>query len=128
MSGLIAQAQQLIQQITTDKTNGWGTDVTFTTPDGGIEKTVTAIAVKHSLAFDGNGIAMTMPTSRVTVSEDALLAVDYPVRDSNDNVALLNHRVTWTDVENVTRTYIINKIFPDSTIGLIVCQLGNYQS
>lgn len=128
MAGLIEQAQKLIQQITTDKKTGWGIDVTFTTPDGNITKTITMLAIKHSLGFDENGMAAVMPTARVSVSEDALKAVNYPTRDGNDNVSLLNHKVTWTDVEGITKTYIINKTFPDSTIGLILCQLGLYQS
>jgi hypothetical protein len=125
--GLIAQAQQDILDITTDD-DGFAVPVIFTTTDGVLVVTVTcnALAIKHSLVHNDQGMLVTGRNARVSVSELALLALNYPVRDTNNNVSLKGHTVTWTDVSGVQATYQIKEQNPDESTGLIVCQLSNY--
>jgi hypothetical protein len=127
---LISRIQKDLQQITT---NTGGTPavvpVIFSVTDGTTVTTATvnAIAVKHHLTIDPNsGEAVVGKNIRVTVSEKALVAANYPVRNNNNCVSLINHNVTWTDISGVQATYTVNTQFPDEITGSIVLFLADY--
>lgn len=123
---LAAQIQKDIQRITT---GDFAVPIIFSVTNGLTVTTVTCkgIAVKHHLVYDpSSGSPVNGKIARVTVSELALRALNYPVRDSNNNVSLIKHMVTWTDVSGLQATYVINEQFPDETTGAIVCLLGDY--
>lgn len=111
-------------QITTS-TAGFATAITFTPPTGE-PKTINGIGVKHSLKFDDFGAPVSSKTARITVSEQALVNVGYTVRNTNREVALINHKVTWTDVIGLTWTYNVKQNIPGETIGAILLILTDY--
>jgi hypothetical protein len=124
---LIQRSQQLAQRITTDA-NGFGTAITFVAPDNSYTKTVTAVASKHMLKIDENGFKSIARTATLAVSEAALISAGYPTRNAKNEVALLHHKVSWTDVSGLTWTYTVRQNRPDDTIGLITLVLDNYDA
>ncbi len=125
--GLVDQIQKDVQQITSDL-GGFATSLIFFVTNGQTVVTATCngIAVNHNLAVNEYGIDINSKTARVTVSELALRALSYPLRDSNNRVSLKEHRVTWTDISGIQATYIIREQFPNGQTGLIRCTLGEF--
>ncbi len=120
-----------LQRFTTDKNSVFVSPLTFETPTGfATPKTVicNGISVKHSVAFDNNSQPVKGKTARVTVSEGALLALAYPVRDINNKVSLIKHKVTFVDSANLTYIGQITETYPDESTGIIVCILGDFKT
>lgn len=111
----------------TSNPNEAGTQVTLTTPDGTITKTVVAGTTKHMLRDDLNGFKSIGKTASAWVSESVLVAADYPVRVNNE-ISLVGHVVSWTDVSGLTWKYTVRSIRPDEKIGLITLMLDDYNS
>ena len=120
-------ARKDVQRIITGVGNA-NSSILITTPGGTISKTLLGLAVKIHAGFDDMGKIVSSKTARVTLSEQKLTALGYPVRDSNNEVNLINHRVTWADVSGTVWTYVIKENYPDETLGNIVCQLVDYKS
>lgn len=118
------EAALLIKEVTTDYTAGFGTAVTFTTPDGLTTVICGAIAIRHSIAINEYNAPVKGTTARVTVSESALKELGYPTRDVNNRISLLTNKVSWVDVDGNTNNFIITELFPGNTNGIIVCTLG----
>jgi hypothetical protein len=133
MSGLMARARKDIERFTTDA-RGFAVPILFSVTDGVFVKTATCngLAIKTSIAVDEttgdirNGIIANGLNIRISVSETALAALDYPVRNTNNDANLVGHTVTFSDVTGVQATYVIREQYPDSSLGLIVCGLGMY--
>jgi len=120
--GMMEQAAADLLQITT---GDFGTDILFTPPTGS-PKTIKGIGVKHHLKYDEYGAPISSKTTRISVSELALNAVGYTVRNVNKEVALIGHLVAWTDVVGNSWTYKIKITIPGETLGSIVCILDDY--
>lgn len=102
------------------------TPLTFFRIKGQSEVTVKGRASRIHLAVDPN--TNTFVNSRkvqCTVSEKLLTDLAYQTRDSNGNVNLVNSFVRYADCTGIGRDYKITEIYPDDTIGLIVCTLGS---
>jgi len=128
--GLMEQARADILQITTDKKAGWAIDISFTTPNGyspAVTVTISGIAIKHSIVNNEYGAPIKGKTARVSISEAALVAMEYPVRNGDNKVSLNKHTVSFVDSAGLTYHGIITEIYPDETTGSIVCTLGDYQ-
>ncbi len=117
----------LAKQITTNG-NGFADTLIFTTPGGSVTKTVKGLAIKHSTVLNDFGAGVRGKTARVTVCEDVLHDAAYPIRNEDNTVNLKDHRVTWTDSEGITATYVITEILPDRSVGIIRCTLGEYRT
>lgn len=101
--------------------------VIFSVTGGSMVTTVTcnAMAYKHNIVWqDGMRIRVNSLNARVTVSELALKALGYPVRDTNNQVHLIGHRVTWTDISGVQITYTVTENYPNEVTGVILCRLS----
>lgn len=122
-----SRAQRDIQRITTN-ISGAGTSVTFTTPDDSVTKTVVASTTKHMLKADEAGFKSIAKTASIAVSEAALVAAGYTTRDADDEVALAQHKVSWTDVSGITCTYTIRSVRPDEKVGLLILILDFYEA
>lgn len=100
----------------------------FTAPTG---ETVTlnGLATKHRLQQDTDGQPVNGKNAHCSFSETALRTAspDYPLRTAGNTgeVNLQNHRVRWTDSANRVCDYVITEWYPDETVGLIVCILGD---
>jgi hypothetical protein len=123
---LIAQAKADIEQIT-GNTDEFGVSISFTSPASDTA-TVVGLATKHHLTISPEGTPMNGKNAHISVSESKLVDAGYPVRNANGEVDLKRHRVTWKDSTGNVRNYVINQWFPDETVGLIVCILGDYKS
>lgn len=124
--GLMEQAKLDILQITTN-TDEFATPIVFT-PPAGSPKTVNGIGVKHNLSYDTYGNAISSKTSRITVSEQALVNAGYVVRNSSKEVDLINHLVQWTDVMGNSWTYQVIKNMAGETNAIIVLILADYKA
>ena len=118
---LLEQLRRAGQQVTT---GGIAEPIIFTTPGGSVNVTIKGMAIKHHLGVNGEtGMRVNSKNARVTISEAVLTAAGYTVRNSNKEVALTNHRVTWADSSGTVWVYTIAETFPDETLGMIVCFL-----
>jgi hypothetical protein len=125
----------LMQQAANDASNyltnsaGWAIAATFTANDiDHTEATVNALCIKHNTEIDPQtGLATNSTVARVTVSEQALLELDYPVRNDRGDVAMINHTVTWSDL-NDEYTYKIRETWPNEMLGCIVLILAKLKT
>jgi len=97
--------------------------VTVVLTNGTDTATLTGTTSSHFLKVDPDtGLPMRGRNVHVTVSMSAMTDADYPFRDGNNDVALVNHRVTVQGVQ-----LIVREVWPDETFGLVVMVLGDYQ-
>lgn len=112
----------------TSNQNGFGQPVTFKAPTGQTE-TIGARFTKITLPNDNpEGTAAVTLQAHVTFSEKLLTDLNYPVRDENGKVHLASHLVTATDSTGTAETYVVRVWHPDETIGIVVCELGEYKA
>lgn len=105
---------------------GFEETITLSTPDGASSIETTGFATKHHINFDTDGTAINAKNAHICVDENSLSLAGYPVR-IDEEVNLLNHRVIFADSSGINKKYIIKENFPDETLGLIVCILGDYE-
>jgi len=122
--GLIDQAKRDIEQITSNLTE-FGVQLTLIAPSGAVAG-VNGIHAKHHTGFDAEGFPVNSKIASVAISEQFLTDQNYPTR-INGEVNLRKHKVKAKDSTGVEYTYVIREFFPDETIGLIVCILGDYE-
>lgn len=122
--GLLDTIQSDIKDITTNL-NDFSRSATFLAPDESTA-TVGVLHSKHRINVDQDGVPINEKNIHVSVSESALTAVSYPVRNASDEVDFLNHRVTVKDSTNTSVTYKIVEWWPDETIGLITLRCQDY--
>ncbi len=124
--GLVEQARKDAAQYTSDP-NGFGVSIQFTAPTGEVE-TVNGLHKRHHLGINpATGEAKNTEQASVTVSEQFLTDLNYPVRNAEGDVDLQKHLVEVADSTGETIKYVIEQWFPDETVGLIVCILGTFK-
>ncbi len=121
---LVDQAKKDWQQITTDNVNGFGTPITLTAPDT-TTLDIVGLATKHHIGIDDDGNVVNTKNAHISFSEKQLIDGGYPTRDADGEVSLFGHKATWIDSTGTTITYVIREFFPDETIGVILCILGD---
>lgn len=138
---LLDVARKDVLRITTN-TKEWAVPIMFKTPPSGPFDYTFDVSFNNSQMFTLYGLhtkhlmEVKMDTqervntkkSSVTVSEFAFNAVGYPVRDANGEVNLLEHQVAVKDSTGVVCNYVVIQNYPDETLGLIVCILGDLSS
>lgn len=107
---------------------GFQEDIVLKTTDGLTTLETTGFVSKHWVSFDTDGNSANSKNAHICLSEDELVLANYPVRNSQNEVHLLNHRVSTTDSSGLVKKYVIKEWYPDETLGLIVCILGDYES
>lgn len=107
---------------------GFEVDLTFETPSGSVTKTVQGIGMKHHLSVDSEGVNVNQLNAHITVSENELIDAGYPVRNGSDIVDLKDHKLRYADSTGVEKEYLIKQTYPDETVGMITCILGEYGS
>ncbi|MBL4810566.1 MAG: hypothetical protein JKY43_10980 [Phycisphaerales bacterium] len=122
--GLIDQAKKDIEQITSNLSD-FGVQLTLTAPGSEIASVI-GIHAKHHTGFDAEGFPVNSKIASVAISEQFLLDQGYPTR-INGEVNLKKHIVKAKDSTGIEQIYVIREFFPDETIGLIVCILGDYE-
>ena len=125
MSGLIEQAKSDWQRFSSDPKT-WGTAITLTAPTAEVAN-IAGIATNHHIGVDTDGNPINTKNAHITISEQLLVDAGYPVRDSENEVAMINHRVSYKDSTGITKEYVIEETFPDETIGMITCILNDFE-
>ena len=109
------------------KSGGFEDNITLTTPDEVISIETTGFVTKHHINFDTDGTSINAKNAHICVDEKELTKLGYPVRDNSKEVNLLGHYVLVKDSSNEVKKYVIRENFPDETLGLIVCILGDFE-
>lgn len=126
--GIMSEAAEDVQDILNEE----GEDCIFTVTDGQtvISVTCKALPVAYHEKFESYGEpypdTVISKTARITVSELALNALNYPVRNNAGKVAMKGHRVTYTDISGEQAVYKVTEQYPNALTGLIRLQLGEY--
>lgn len=107
---------------------GFSVNITMTPPNSTTSSIVKALAIKHHNSINTDGLPINAKNVHISLVEGDLTALNYTVRNSSGEVSLRNHRVSYADSTGVVKNYIIKETFPDETIGLITCILGDYGS
>ena len=123
--GAIQQMMDEALAITTSL-DGWAVEMTFTAPDL-TTAAITGLHTKHHMGFDTDGNRVSAKNAHVSFSEKVLTDLAYPVRNAKGEVTLIGHLVAVKDSTGFVKNYIIRETYPDETIGLIVCILGDYE-
>lgn len=114
--------------ITKNADSGFAGPVTFIDLDGVEYGPVNALHTKHHLGFDlQTAQEINTLKSHIDVSEQELIALGYPLRDVNNDIALAGHKVKALDSNGTEWTYIVEQWFPNHKVGVIVFILGRYE-
>ena len=123
--GLTQQAKDDWQRFTSDP-DLFGISIDFEALT--LEKaTVVGLANKHNIGIDSEGNLMNSKNAHVSVAEKLLTDTGYPVRNADGEVDIKGHRVDYIDSTGVSKKYVIQESFPDETVGMIVCILGDFE-
>ena len=122
---LIDRARYDTQRITSNLNNGFGVSMTLIAP-GGATATVIGLHTKHWLSVDTEGNQVDSKNAHASFAEKFLKEVNYPLRNGQGEVDLSKHKLKVKDSTGVEWTYVIERSFPDETVGLIVCILGDF--
>ena len=106
---------------------GFEETIFLKTKNGLNEALTTGFSSKHHINFDADGNSINSKNAHICISETELVSLGYPVRNANNEVDLYLHRVSVSDSSGLTKEYVINEIFPDETLGLITCILGDFK-
>jgi hypothetical protein len=90
--------------------------------------TIKGIYAQHHNSIATDGTPVNAKLTRVSFAESSLSLANYPVRNANGEVYLKRHLIDFTDSTGVLKHYIIKESFPDETVGVITCILGDYGS
>jgi len=108
--------------------SGWQEDIILESADGMYRINTVGFVSKHWINFDTDGNAANSKNAHICLDEDLLIAASYPVRNSDQEVFLRKHKVITKDSTGIEKNYVVNEWFPDETLGLIVCILGDYDT
>jgi|SRR5690242_8897477 len=136
--GLIDQIKEDIKGITTN-TDDFAVTITLMTPNSTFDFTFDETFQNGQITIKGlhsvhhmkvDAMAGTVVNSRhayCSFYENAITDQGYPMRNASKEVNLKNHRVVIRYSTGEVRDYFIREWFPDETVGLIVCILGDYK-
>ncbi|MBC7486102.1 MAG: hypothetical protein H7282_05070 [Cytophagaceae bacterium] len=124
---LLDRSRIAAQRIITDK-KGFGQDLTFSTPGNTLTVIIAGRHTKHRMGVSTEGLPVNAKNASVTVVEKTLTDLSYPVRDSKGEVSLIGHLVSCVDSRtSVVCNYIVLQNYPDESLGIIVCLLGDHE-
>jgi hypothetical protein len=106
---------------------GYQEEIEMSTPDRSLTINITGWAVKHHISFDSDGNQVNTKNARATIDEAVLVAKGYPVRNANQEIALVRHLVSYKDSSGIVKNYYVRESFPDETLGMICLILGDYK-
>lgn len=102
------------------------------TPLSGSPVTVSGYASKHSIDVNDIGfVSVNLKKAYIDVTEKSLKDKGIITRDSSNNLLDFDgYLVTYTDMSNQTKTYIVQKgqSKPDESTGHIIMILGYYKA
>lgn len=124
--GMLEQAQADIKRIRTDPA-GFTRSMNFISKDGINSVYIRGMHSKIHMAVDTEGQNVNSKKATASISESSLTDLGYPTRDAKGECSLKDDKVDVVDSTGVLCHYIIREVFPDETVGLIVCVLGDFE-
>ena len=113
-------------RFSSDSDSGFGVAISFIAPTAETA-TINGLGTKHRVSIDSDGQTINAKNVHVTFAESLLVAESYPVRNGAGEVSLRRHRVSFADSTGLQKNYVILETFPDETVGMITCILGDYE-
>lgn len=124
--GLMDQAKADIKRISSDL-NGFARSLSFVSKDGSQSATINGLHSNINLWMNTQGEAVTTSKVHISFSESLLNDMNYTTRDADNKCLLKDHLVTVVDGTGKAVKYVIDQVWPDDTVGFIVCLLGAYE-
>lgn len=106
---------------------GFEENITLISADGLNTTATKGWASKHWINYGTDGLPANSKNAHITIDEELLKAAGFVVRNANKEVFLEGVRVNVDDSSGEIKNYIIKEWFPDETLGLIACILGDYE-
>lgn len=105
-------------------------DLNLVSPDGLQTAVIKGIGTDNERTLDTDGQEMIGRIVHIGFSENALLTAfpNYPTRNDKDEVSLQSHLVSFLDSRGVLKDYKVKQTYPDSTIGMIMCDCSDYKT
>ena len=126
MSGKILQlAKRDAKHFVTS--GGFEESIVLITPTRDKQLSLTGLATKHWINFDTDGNPVNSKNVHICIDESFLVANGYPVRNAKGEINLMKHLVSFPDSSGMVKNYVVRENFPDETLGLIVCILGDFK-
>lgn len=98
--------------------------VTVTNP-AGFSVSINGLISRHHLGFDVEaGRKINASNAHCSFYEKTLNDAGYVTRVSGE-VKMIGHKVTFFDSLSQQQKFRINEVYPDQTLGLLVCILGD---
>lgn len=119
---MIERAQSAVKKYRTDP-GGFTKRITITKADGSFSAYVYGMHSKINMLTQTLDNAVHSKQAYVSIAEDALNDVGYPVRNSDGEVSLMNDLIMVADSTGTQCKYKIREVIPDETLGLLVCFL-----
>jgi hypothetical protein len=120
---ILAQARIDAAKFTT--MGGFQVDVTLTTPDGSVSVNVQGTGSGRWVNFDNEGNSVNAGKNHIRFAESTLNDAGYTVRSAGTGkVKLIDHQVSYMDVNGNMKNYCITECYPNASTGLIICMLG----
>jgi hypothetical protein len=124
--GLLEQAIADAKNIVENAASGFGSEMILTAPNAATI-TIKGLHTKHHLGINTDGEIVNSKKASISFSEGSFSGSAYPLRNSAGQVALKNHLVAVKDSTGTLCSYVIREWFPDETMGLITCILGDHE-
>lgn len=106
---------------------GYHVDIEMSTPMDEKTVNITGWGVKIAWSFDSDGNQVNTKNAHVTIDEDVLVNLGYPVRNAKKEISLLQHKVSFKDSSGEIKNYRVRESLPDENLGLIYLVLGDYK-
>ena len=108
--------------------SAFGLDLIITTPDGSQTATIQGIGTDIAYNMETDGQDASVRNVHIGFNEAVLLAANpaYPVRNADGLVDMHHHRVSFEDAQGIVRNYSIKQIYPDNTVGMIMCDCSDF--
>lgn len=121
---LIEQIKKDLEQIT-GNTAEFAVNLSFKSPANDTAE-ITGISADISTGRDEDGIAVVGKFVHVTFSEQYLIDLGYPTRNSMGLLSMLGHLVTISYADGSTKKFMVDSCRPDYTINLHTLILSDY--
>jgi hypothetical protein len=126
MGRLLDLARRDTARIVSDP-NGFTSVATFYPPEGD-PVVMDVLHTKHHFGFDEEARKWAnTKNAHLSFAESLAVSLGYIIRNAQREVFLQKHKVVVADSTGQEWTYRIEQWFPDETVGLICCILGDWE-
>ena len=98
----------------------------FMTDRNDLRVETVGFSTNHWIEYETEGNPIDSKSIHICVDEDDLTSKNYTLK-RNDEVDLRGHKIELSHSGGQVKTFVVDRWFPDRTLGLIVCILGDYE-